>query len=113
MNARPLPNSRSTRLGHLAPDGILCLVAGINSGRGTSTPDPETIRRPMILFNEVVFGTVNANLRHYLEGAKALAKADPNWLDRLISRRVPFDRWQDALRREPYDVKTVIAIGEE
>ena len=46
----------------------------------------------MVLENDVVFGSVNANRRHYEEAAEALAKADPAWLGRLITRRVPLDR---------------------
>ena len=41
-------------------------------------------------------------------GAKALAGADPGWLERLITRRVPVERFQEALVRRPDDVKVVI-----
>jgi hypothetical protein len=40
--------------------------------------------------------------------AQALARADRGWLTRLISRRVPIDRWQDAMHHEVDDVKVVI-----
>ena len=50
----------------------------------------------MVLENDVVFGSVNANRRHYRAAADALAKADKDWLGRLITRRVPLDRWQEA-----------------
>ena len=46
----------------------------------------------------MVFGSVNANRRHYRDAADALAKADKDWLARLITRRVPLDRWQEAFR---------------
>ena len=62
----------------------------------------------MVLENDVVFGTVNANRRHYEAAADALAKADPKWLGRLVSRRVPLERWSEALVRCPDDVKVVI-----
>ena len=39
---------------------------------------------------------------------EALARADHGWLDRLITRREPLDRWQAALRRDRNDIKTVI-----
>lgn len=61
---------------------------------------------------EVVFGSVNANRRHYEAAAEALAAADPHWLARLITRRVPLDAWHEALEKDPAeDVKTVIAFG--
>ena len=31
----------------------------------------------------------NANRRHYRAAAEALAQADPDWLERIITRRVP------------------------
>jgi glucose 1-dehydrogenase len=55
-----------------------------------------------------VFGSVNANRRHYELGGQALAKADPSWLAKLITRRVPLSQWQDAYARQPGDVKSVL-----
>ena len=66
----------------------------------------------MVLENDVVFGSVNANRRHYETGAEALAKADPDWLSRLLARRVPLERWAEALERRPDDVKTVIELND-
>jgi hypothetical protein len=34
--------------------------------------------------------------------------ADRAWLDRLITRRVPLERWSDALTRRADDVKPII-----
>jgi threonine dehydrogenase-like Zn-dependent dehydrogenase len=53
-------------------------------------------------------GAVNANRRHYETAAAALARADKNWLSRLITRRVPLDRWSEALEHRPGDIKVVI-----
>jgi hypothetical protein len=33
------------------------------------------------------------------------------WLGRLITRRVPLERWQEALARRPDDVKAVIDVA--
>ena len=33
------------------------------------------------------------------------------WLQGLLTRRVPLERWQEALRREPGDVKTVLGFA--
>ena len=52
--------------------------------------------RTMVLNNGTVFGTVNANLRHYQMAAEALARADRGWLSRLITRRVPLARFAEA-----------------
>jgi threonine dehydrogenase-like Zn-dependent dehydrogenase len=93
------------------PDGIVCLT-GVSSAGRTLTIDPGALNRELVLENELVFGTVNANRRHYQAAAVGLAKADQSWLERLISRRVPLDRWSDALQRRPDDVKAVIDLGD-
>ena len=56
----------------------------------------------------VKFIFVNANRRHYEAGAQALAQADPAWLGRLITRRVPLTSWSQAYQRQPTDVKVVL-----
>jgi hypothetical protein len=66
--------------------------------------------RNVVLENNVVFGSVNANLRHWLAGADALARADPDWLSALITRRVPFADFADALKPGPHDVKVVLDL---
>jgi len=93
----------------MAPDGIVCLT-GISSGGRLLEVDPTALNRRMVLENAVVFGTVNANRRHYEAAAVALARADRMWLERLITRRVPLQRWHEALARQPHDVKTVMDL---
>jgi threonine dehydrogenase-like Zn-dependent dehydrogenase len=66
------------------------------------------LNRSMVLENDVVFGSVNANRRHYEAAAIALAQADPAWLERLVTRRVPLAEWSQAYERQPHDVKTVL-----
>ena len=92
---------------HTAPGAVVCLT-GVSSGGRQLAVDAGSLNRQMVLENEVVFGSVNANRAHYEAGAEALAKADHGWLARLISRRVPLEQWSDALVRQPDDVKAVI-----
>lgn len=94
-------------LNRAAPDGIVCL-AGVSSGGRKLPFDVGAYNRAMVLQNNVVFGSVNANRRHYAAAADVLAKADPAWLARLITRRVPLARWQEALERRPGDIKVVL-----
>jgi hypothetical protein len=51
---------------------------------------------------------VNANRRHFEAAAKSLADADRDWLGRLITRRVPLERWHEALDKGEDDVKVVV-----
>ena len=94
-------------LGRTAPDGIVCL-AGVTAPGHAFSFDIGAYNRTMVLNNETVFGTVNANLHHYAMAAEALANADQRWLARLITRRVPIDDWAQALEVRPDDVKVVI-----
>jgi hypothetical protein len=55
-----------------------------------------------------VFGTVNANRRHYELAGEALQRADKAWLNRLITRREPLDRWTQSLERQPDDIKVIV-----
>jgi threonine dehydrogenase-like Zn-dependent dehydrogenase len=90
-----------------AADGIVCLT-GVSSGGRTFDVDAGLLNRTMVLSNDVVFGSVNANRRHYELAADSLAKADHGWLRRLITRRVPLGDWRSAYVRQPDDVKVVL-----
>ncbi|MDB5368173.1 MAG: tdh [Rhodospirillales bacterium] len=94
---------------HCAPAAIVCL-AGVSSGGRTVDLDLGALNRNMVLSNEVVFGSVNANRRHYELAAASLARADPAWLGRLITRRVPIERWREALQPRHGDVKVVLSF---
>ena len=96
-------------MGHNAHNAIVCLT-GVSSGGRTLPTDVAALNRAMVLENDVVFGSVNANRRHYEAGALALARAERPWLERLITRRVPLERWREALERRPDDVKPIIAL---
>ncbi len=62
-----------------APMGIVCL-AGVSSGGHALKFDVGALNRGIVLENDVVFGSVNANRSHYQDAADALAKADKDWL---------------------------------
>jgi threonine dehydrogenase-like Zn-dependent dehydrogenase len=94
-------------LGHTAPSGIVCL-AGVTAPGRLAEIDIGLFNRSMVLSNEVVFGTVNANRKHYEMAANALRRADKAWLGRLITRRVPLEHWSEALERRPGDIKVII-----
>jgi threonine dehydrogenase-like Zn-dependent dehydrogenase len=89
------------------PAGIVCLAGLSTAGRQVKI-DPTIFTRDMVLENDVVFGTVNANRTHYAAAAAALKQADPAWLERLITRRVPLERWAEALNRQRDDIKVVL-----
>ncbi len=91
------------------PNGIVCLTGLSPKGR-TIPVDVAALDRELVLDNVVVFGTVNANRRHYEAAAQGLVAADRAWLARLLTRHVPVTRYADALERRPGDVKTVLTF---
>jgi glucose 1-dehydrogenase len=98
-------------MGHTAPYGIVCLIGVSPAGRPIGV-DAGMLNREIVLENDVVVGSVNANLRHYRAAADALAKADLDWLETLISRRVPLANFSQALQPEPDDIKVVLTFSD-
>ena len=91
--------------------GILCLTGVGSGGRttGLATADAAT---EMVLRNNVVVGSVNANKRHWYKAGEALARTDRKWLERLITRRENPESFEKALDRKPDDIKVVIRFSE-
>jgi threonine dehydrogenase-like Zn-dependent dehydrogenase len=89
--------------------GIVCLT-GVSSGGRTLGVDAGALNRELVLENDVVVGSVNANQRHFELAAQALAKADPDWLRRLITRTVPLERYAEVVAPDPQDVKVVLTM---
>ncbi|HXQ76244.1 MAG TPA: glucose 1-dehydrogenase [Acidimicrobiales bacterium] len=95
---------------HMGPNGVVCLTGVSSSGRSLAV-DAGLLNRSLVLANQSIVGSVNANRRHYEAAAAALAKADHAWLERVVSRTVPLENFSEALARQPDDVKVVIEIG--
>jgi threonine dehydrogenase-like Zn-dependent dehydrogenase len=91
----------------LAGDGILCM-AGLSYPGALQSVDIGALAKEIVMSNQVIFGTVNANRKHWEMAEESLQKADPAWLSRLISRRTPLSDWKSALTRQPNDIKVVI-----
>ncbi|MDX3611259.1 glucose 1-dehydrogenase [Streptomyces europaeiscabiei] len=92
-----------------APYGVVCLTGVSPAGRRVSV-DAGAMNREIVLQNDAVVGSVNANLRHYRQAADALSTADLSWLERLITRRVPLERAVEAFTPQPDDVKVLIEL---
>jgi glucose 1-dehydrogenase len=92
---------------HNATNGVVCLTGVSSTGRQLPV-DVGNLNRMAVLQNEVVFGTVNANRRHYEQAGAALSAADQDWLRRLITRRVKVEDFAVGFDRRPEDVKVVL-----
>jgi len=95
---------------HTAPGAIVCLT-GVAASRSLSV-DVGALNNELVLENDVVFGSVNANRRHFEQAVSSLREADPDWLGRLITRTVPLDRWTDALEKGDDDIKVVVDFSQ-
>ncbi len=94
-------------LGSTAASGIVCLI-GISGPGHDFNVDIGALDRTMVLDNDVVFGTVNANRMHYEMADEALRIADKAWLNALITRREPIEQWTLSLQRQPGDIKVIV-----
>ncbi|TYB45350.1 glucose 1-dehydrogenase [Actinomadura chibensis] len=94
-----------------APYGVVCLTGVSPAGRMLHV-DMGGLNRDIVLENDAIIGSVNANLGHYAAAARALAKADPGWLGGLVSRRVPLERFADAFTPRRDDVKVVVTLAD-
>ena len=95
---------------HTAPGAVVCLT-GVAPSR-TLSLDVGALNNELVLENDVVFGSVNANRRHFEQAVRSLCDADPDWLRRLITRTVPLDRWPEALEKGDDDIKVVVQFSE-
>ena len=89
--------------------GIICLT-GVGAG-GSASRAVADVAAAAVLKNNVLVGSVNANKRHWYNAAEHLARADRNWLSRLITRRETPEHFQQALARQPDDIKVIIQFA--
>jgi threonine dehydrogenase-like Zn-dependent dehydrogenase len=95
----------------IAAGGVLCLT-GVGAGGSAEGPAVADVAAAVVLKNNVVVGSVNANKRHWYKAGQVLARADRAWLARLVTRREPPDAFARALTRQPGDIKVVIQFAE-
>jgi threonine dehydrogenase-like Zn-dependent dehydrogenase len=95
----------------VAAGGVVCLT-GVGTGGTQGGVHTADVAAAVVLKNNVVVGSVNANKRHWYKAAQALARADRSWLARLITRRERPEDYAKALERRPEDIKVVIQFAE-
>ena len=94
----------------IAAGGVVCLT-GVGSGGRTTGLTTADVAAEMVLRNNVVLGSVNANKRHWYKAAEALVRADRSWLERLITRRERPEDFAVALERRDDDIKVVVEFA--
>ena len=91
-----------------APSNAIVCLTGLSPAGSGVTVDMASVNQSLVLENNVVFGTVNANRAHYELAARALQAGDPAWLRALITRRHRVSDWAGALEKRQGDVKVVL-----
>ena len=91
--------------------GIICLT-GVGQGGVASGASIADVAAAVVLRNNVIVGSVNANKRQWYRAGLTLAKADRSWLAKLITRREKPENFMTALERKPDDIKVVIQFSE-
>ncbi len=96
---------------NVSSGGIVCLTGVGTGGRtiGLSTADVAT---QVVLQNNVVVGSVNANKRHWYKATQVLARADRTWLSCLLTRREEPKDFARALERSADDIKVIVQFAE-
>jgi threonine dehydrogenase-like Zn-dependent dehydrogenase len=95
----------------VAAGGVVCLT-GVGTGGRTTGFNTADVAATMVLQNNVIVGSVNANKRHWYKAGQVLALADRAWLSRLITRCEPPEAFMRALQRQQDDIKVVIQFAE-
>jgi threonine dehydrogenase-like Zn-dependent dehydrogenase len=95
----------------IASGGILCLT-GVGSGAWTSGIAVADLAAHVVLKNNAIVGTVNANKRHWFKASQALSRTDRGWLRGLVTRCERPENFARALERKPEDIKVVIRFEE-
>ena len=97
----------------VAPNGIVCLT-GVSAGSRKLEVSADHLNLEMVLSNKVIFGTVNANRRHFESGVRDLQKIEARWpalLSRMITHRLPLRDFAAAFERPPGHVKSIVEVA--
>ena len=95
----------------ISSGGIVCLT-GVGHGGASNQAAVADVAAAAVLKNIVIIGSVNANKRHWYRAGQILARADRQWLNRLITRREKPEHFEQALERKPDDIKVVIQFSD-
>lgn len=90
-----------------APGAVIALT-GFSQSQSVEEMRLDALNKALVLGNKIAFRTVSAARRHYDQAAEALARADPDWLARLITRRLAPEEWPNALQKRSEDIKVIV-----
>ncbi len=97
----------------LSPNGIMALLS-VTGGHTTAEEPIDAINQELVLQNNVVFGSVNANPRHFKMGAADMVEIERKWpgvLRQLITNRIPWTDFKRWFGGEIKGIKTTLEIS--
>jgi threonine dehydrogenase-like Zn-dependent dehydrogenase len=97
----------------LSKNGVLCLLS-VTSGERQNPEPTDLINQRVVLGNQVIFGSVNANARHFDAGVKdfvAIEKKWPGVLRRLLTNPIPWENHRTWFTARGRDIKATLEIG--
>ena len=97
----------------LGRNGVLCLLSV--TGGDTVNPEPiDRINQRIVLGNQVVFGSVNASPRHFMQGVKDFVTIDRRWpgvMNRLLTDRIPWGEHRKWFTERGSTIKSTLEIA--
>jgi threonine dehydrogenase-like Zn-dependent dehydrogenase len=97
----------------IGPNGVLCLLS-VTGGTSVQPEPIDVINQRLVLGNQVVFGSVNANARHFDLGVKDLTAAEKRWpgvLGRLLNAPLPWEEHQVWFDNRGAAIKATLEIA--
>jgi threonine dehydrogenase-like Zn-dependent dehydrogenase len=97
----------------IGPSGVLCLLSV--TGGDTMKPEPiDLINQQLVLGNRVVFGSVNANARHFDTGVKDMVKIEkqyPGVLKRMLNQPIAWENHAEWFKGRGSSIKATLEIS--
>jgi threonine dehydrogenase-like Zn-dependent dehydrogenase len=97
----------------LSPNAVLCLLS-VTGGHLDFSEPVSVINQDLVLRNNVVFGSVNANIRHFKLGVQDFGDIERKWpgvLEKLITTRLRWEDYGKWFGQRHSGIKTTLEIG--
>ena len=97
----------------LGPNGVLCLLS-VTGGSSMHEEPIDRINQLLVLGNQVVFGSVNANPRHFAQGVEDFVTIEKQWpgtMVRLLTNRIPWQDFKSWFSQRGSGIKSTLEIG--
>jgi glucose 1-dehydrogenase len=97
----------------LGANGVLCLLS-VTGGSGTNEEPIDRINQQLVLGNQVVFGSVNANPRHFARGVEDFVRIEqmaPGAMNRLLTNPIPWEDYKTWFTQRGSGIKATLEIA--